>query len=35
LPDLKSTYTLAGVGVITETDNMSQQIVRAGLNYRF
>jgi opacity protein-like surface antigen len=35
LPDLKSSYTLAGVGLITETDRMDQQIVRAGLNYRF
>jgi outer membrane immunogenic protein len=35
LPDLKSTYNLAGVGVITETDRMDQQIVRAGINYRF
>jgi outer membrane immunogenic protein len=35
LPDLRSTYTLAGVGVITETDNMTQHIIRAGLNYRF
>jgi outer membrane immunogenic protein len=35
LPDLKSSYTLAGVGVINETDSMSQQMVRAGLNYRF
>lgn len=35
LPDLKSTYSLAGVGLITETDRVSQQIVRAGINYRF
>ena len=35
LPDLKSSYTLAGVGLITETDSMTQQIVRAGINYRF
>jgi opacity protein-like surface antigen len=35
LPDLKTSYTLAGVGLITETDRMDQQIVRAGINYRF
>jgi outer membrane immunogenic protein len=35
LPDMRSTYALAGVGAITETDNMAQHIIRAGINYRF
>lgn len=34
-PDMHSTYTLAGTGIINETDRFTAQMVRAGLNYRF
>ena len=34
-PDFRTDYTLAGVGLISENYRLKEQMLRAGLNYRF